>query len=90
MNREEVLLLLRSKAGMVMSDLEVDVLDELGSSSKCLLGPPQLVPEVELTVSPFCQRWSQDVWCSMHAGRQRVRSDIYVRRHSAEYEACGP
>ena len=25
-----------SSAGMVMSDLEVDVLDELGSSSKCI------------------------------------------------------
>ena len=29
-----LLLLLRSNAGMVMSDLEVDVLDELGSSLK--------------------------------------------------------
>ena len=41
-----LLLLLRSNAGMVMSDFEVDVLDELGSSSKFLLGYPQLVPEV--------------------------------------------
>ena len=41
-----LLLLLRSNASMVMSDLEVDVLDELDSSSKFLLGSPQLVPEV--------------------------------------------
>ena len=47
-----VVLLLRSNAGVVMSDLEVDVLDELGSSSKFLLGSPQLVAEV----SP---RWPQ-------------------------------
>ena len=33
-------------AGMVMSDLEVDVRDELGNSSKFLLGSPQLAPEV--------------------------------------------
>ena len=46
------LLLLRSNAGMVMSDMEVDVLDELGSSLQFLLGSPQLVPEV----SP---RWPQ-------------------------------
>ena len=48
----ELFLLLRSNAGMVMSDLEVDVLDELGSSLKFLLGSPLLVPEV----SP---RWPQ-------------------------------
>ena len=48
------LLLLPSNAGMVMSDLEADVLDELGSSLKFLLnGSPQFVPEV----SP---RWPQD------------------------------
>ena len=38
------ILLLRSKTGMVMSDLEVDVLNVLGSSLKFLLGCPQLVP----------------------------------------------
>ena len=32
---------------MVMSDLEVDVLDELGSGClKFLFGPPRLVPEI--------------------------------------------
>ena len=46
------LLLLRSNAGMVMSELEVEVLAELGISLKFLLGSPQLVPEV----SP---RWPQ-------------------------------
>ena len=40
------LLLLRSTAGIVMSTLEVDVLDELGSGLKFLFGSPQLVPEV--------------------------------------------
>ena len=41
-----LLLLLRSDAGMAMSDLEVDVLDELASGLKFFLGSPQLVSEV--------------------------------------------
>ena len=37
---------LRSNAGVVMSDLEVDALEEMGSGLEFLLGSPQLVPEV--------------------------------------------
>ena len=47
-----------SDAGTVLSDLEVDVLDDLGSGLKFLLGSPQLVPEV----SP---RWPQE--CSFES-----------------------
>ena len=39
----DLLLLLRSNAGMVMSNMEMDTLDELGSGLKFLLGSPQLV-----------------------------------------------
>ena len=46
------MILLHSNAGMVMSDLEGDVLDELDRGLKFLRGSPQLVPEV----SP---RWPQ-------------------------------
>ena len=37
-----LLLFLRSNVGMVMLDLDADVLDELGSCLKFLLGSPQL------------------------------------------------
>ena len=49
---KQVLLLLRSNVCMIVSDLKVAVLDELGSGLRFLLGSPHLVPEV----SP---RWPQ-------------------------------
>ena len=65
---EALLLLLRSNAGMVMSDLEVDVLDELDSTLKFLLGSPQLVPEV----SP---RWPQA--CSFECVGWTLFQDVF-------------
>ena len=48
-------LLLSSNAGMVMLNLEVDFLDEVGSSlRKFLFGSPQLVPEVSPTPPQAC------------------------------------
>ena len=40
LEHSNLLLLLRSNVGMVMSNLEVGVLDELGSCLKFLLGSP--------------------------------------------------
>ena len=53
--REEVLLLLRSNAGMVMSDLEVNVLDELGSKSEV---PPLASPRWSQACSFGCVGWT--------------------------------
>ena len=53
-----LLLLLRSNAGMLMSYLEVDVLDELGSGMKFLLGSRQFVPEVQVQVLNLFQTYS--------------------------------
>ena len=61
------------KCWFVMSDLDVDVLDEVGSSLKFLLGSPQLVPEV----SP---RWLQA--CSFECVDWTVLYDVlWVLEH---------
>ena len=51
---------------MVLSDLEVLVLDELGSGLKFLLGSPQLVPEVSPGWSKFNAR---EIMASLPQGK---------------------
>ena len=56
---------------MVMSNLEVDVLDELGSGSKFILGSPQLVPEVghrRVLSSVWVGQFLQNVFCRVPTG----------------------